>query len=242
MLDDLAATGYQGFEMNYASLEYSFDDPAPMRTEFQKRGIRLIGLHGNVRFIDRALVGKEQATVNRLGNATKALGGELLILSGSGVPRGADGQLNSAVLKLRCEELNRAGAACKALGIRLCTHNHAGEVANGGQEVNAVMQGTDPDKVSMLMDVAYVHDAGLDVPAFIRKHCRRVAGMHVRDMKGGTEVDMGSGDIDFRGIAQVLRETRWSGWVILEIEKRADVSSRELVERSRQYIRQTMGI
>jgi inosose dehydratase len=241
-LDDLAALGYEGFETNFASLESSFQDPAPMRAEFEKRKLKLIGLHAGASFADPGLIEKERAQVERLATASKALGAELLIFSAPGVPRGPDGRMDSAALKLRCEELNRVGSVCNAMGVRLCTHNHAKEVANDGEEVNAVMEGTDPKKVSMLMDAAYVHRAGLSVPAFIRKRYRRIAGVHVRDVRDNKEVDMGTGELDFRGIAGALRETRWSGWVILEINKRADVSSRQLVENSRKYMRDVMKI
>jgi sugar phosphate isomerase/epimerase len=242
VLDDLVATGYQGFETNYASLQSSFEEPASMRAEFEKRQIKLIGLHGSANFTNPDNVEKERTQIDRLAKASKGLGAELLILSSAGVARNPDGRLDSAALKLRCIELNRAGAACRALGIRLCTHNHAKEVANDGEEVNAVMARTKPDDVAMLMDAAYVHGAGLSVPAFIRKHHRRIAGIHVRDMREGKEVDMGTGELDFRGIADALRETRWAGWVILEINKRADISSRQLVESSRKYMRDVMKI
>jgi inosose dehydratase len=242
VLDDLVAAGYAGFETNNASVAYSFDNPAPLRAEIEKRGIALIGLHGSARLTDPALIEKERAEIDKLARVVKGLGGAYLILSGPGVPRDAEGRLNKDALKLRCAELNRAGSACRAIGVRLCTHNHAKEVANNGEEINAVMAGTNPADVSMLMDAAYVFGAGLNVPAFIRRHNRRIAGIHVRDMRDGKEVDMGTGQLDFAGIANALRETRWSGWVILEINKREGTSSRVLVERDRKYMRDVMKI
>jgi inosose dehydratase len=242
VLDDLVATGYEGFETNFASLESSFDDPAPMRAEFEKRHINLIGLHGTLNFTNPANLEKERAQFDRLAKASKGLGAELLILSSNGVPRDSEGRLDSAALKLRCDELNHAGAACRALGLRLATHNHAKEVANDGEEVNAVMERTEPRNVSMLMDASYVHNAHLNVPAFIRKYYGRTAGIHVRDQQDGKQVDMGKGELDFRGIAEALRDTRWSGWVILEVNKRPDMSSRELVESSRKFMRDVMKI
>jgi len=242
VLDDLAAVGYEGFETNNASVAHSFDNPAPLRAEIEKRRIALIGLHASARLTDPAAIEKERGEIEKLAHVVKGLGGSYLILSGSGVPRDAEGRLNKDALKLRCAELNRAGAACRALGVRLCTHNHAKEVANNGEEVNAVMAGTDPSDVSMLMDAEYVAGAGINVPAFIKLHSRRIAGIHLRDMRDGKEVDMGTGELDFPGIANALRETRWSGWAIVEYNQRKDMSSRELVERCRKYMRDRMKI
>ncbi len=190
VLDDLAAAGYEGFETNFASLEASFGDPAPARADFEKRRIKLIGLHGTVNFTNPANLPKDRAQLDRLAAASKDLGAELLILSSNGVPRTPEGGMEAGALKLRCEELDRVAAACRALGVRLATHNHAKEVANDGEEVNAIMERTEARNVSMLMDAAYVHGAGLNVPSFFRKHYRRVAGVHVRDHQGGKEVDL----------------------------------------------------
>ena len=136
VLDDLAATGYEGFETNFASLEASFDDPAPMHAEFEKRRIQLIGLHGTLNFTSPANLEKDRVQFDRLAKADKGLGAELLILSSSnGVPRDSEGHMDSAALKLRSEELNRAGAVCGSRGLRLAIHNHGKETANNGEEI-----------------------------------------------------------------------------------------------------------
>ena len=242
-LDDLAATGYEGFETNFASLESSFDDPGPMRGEVEKRQLQLIGLHGTVNFMNPANLEKDRAQFDRLAKASKGLGSELLILSSSsGVPRDSDGRVDGAALKLRCEELNRVGAICRTLDLRLAIHNHANETANNGEELEAILEGTEPRNVSVLMDLAYVNGAHINVPAFFRKHYRRTVGLHVRDQRDGKEVNLGEGNLDLKGIAEALRDTRWSGWVILEVNKRPDISSRQLIENSRKYMREVMKI
>lgn len=243
VLDDLAATGYDGFETNWASLASSFDDPGPMRGEIEKRSLKLIGMHGTVNFVNPANLEKDRAQIDRLAKASHALRAELLILSSShGVPRDASGRMESAALKLRCEELNRAGAACRSLDLGLAIHNHGSESANHMEEIEAILERTEPPNVSLLLDIAYVHEAGMNAPEFFRKHYRRVAGMHVRDHKERKEVNLGEGEIDLKGLAEALHGTRWSGWVILEVNKRPDISSRQLVESSRKYMRDVMGI
>ena len=39
-----------------------------------------------------------------------------------------------------------------------------------------------------------------------------------------------------------LREADWSGWVIVEVNRRDDMSSDELVLKARNHLRQTMEI
>ena len=241
-LDDLAASGYEGFETNFASLEASFDDPAPMRAS-SRSAASADRLHGTVSFISPDSLEKDRAQLDRLAKASKGLGAELLVLSSShGVPRDSDGRVDGVAMKLRCEELNRAGAICGTLGLRLAVHNHANETANNGEEVETILARSDPKNVSLLMDIAYVNGAHINVPAFFRKHYSRVAGLHVRDHQGAKEVNLGEGEIDLKGLADALHDTRWSGWVILEVNKRTDISSRQLVESSRKFMRDVMKI
>jgi len=241
VLDDLATLGYEGFETNFSSLEPSFEQPAPLRAEFEKRRVGLIGLHMSAKF-DPATLEKDRAQIERVATATRAFGGTHLMLSGAGVPRDVRGAIDHAALERRCAELDRAGKRCREIGIRLCSHNHAKELENNAEELRAVLAATDPKNVSMLLDIAYVHMAGLRPAALIREIGPRCAGLHVRDMKGAKEAVMGTGEIDYQGLAEALRASRWSGWVILEMNQRPDFTSRELAEIGRKYMREVMNM
>jgi sugar phosphate isomerase/epimerase len=236
VLDDLAAAGYEGFETNHASLEHSLANPAPMRAEFEKRGITLIGLHMGAKLFDDAADG-EQKEIRRVAAAVPSLGGTHLMLSGRALPKGA----NHALAR-KCAELNRAGAACRSLAVRLAVHNHAAELENNAAQLRTILRQTRPEDVSLMLDISYVHRAGISIPAFIREHGRRIAGFHLRDMSGEKEALMGAGEIDFRAMARALDETGWSGWAIFEMNQRTDISSRELVDGARKYMRTVMKI
>lgn len=241
-LDDLRATGYEGFETNYRSLEHSFQDPAPMRAEIEKRGIVLIGLHLGSKLFDAADLEKEHAQIRQVATAAKALGGTHLMLSVRTLPRDSAGHPDREVEKRRNIQLNDAGRACRELGIRLAAHNHLQQSLHNAEEIATILGSTDPDCVSLLLDVAYTHQGGVDAPAFVRRHGSRIAGFHLRDVRGEEEVIVGAGEVDFRGLGQALADTGWSGWCILEINRRPDVSSRELVKNARAHLRNTMNI
>ncbi|MBI3698482.1 MAG: TIM barrel protein, partial [Acidobacteria bacterium] len=235
-LEDLAALGYEGFETNFASLAHSFADPAPMRAEIEKRGIALIGLHLGVGFFDPAKIEKEQGQVVEIARAVKALGGDHLMLSGSARPLGWD----ETTLRRKCEELNRAGKACRELGVRLCSHNHTHELEQGGRHLKALFDGTDPAAVSFVLDVGNTFPPQFNVPRIVGEYAKRIVAFHLRDMAAGKEVLMGAGEFDFAGLGRILRELRWGGWLIVEMNRREDVPSRRMVEMTRDYIRKTM--
>lgn len=240
VLDDLAALGYAGFETNFASLEASFADPEPMRKEIEKRRIGLIGLHMGAGFFSPLRFDQEQAHIAEVARAVKALGGTHLMLSGNRPP--ASFAWTPQTLHLKCEQLNRAGKACRALDVRLCAHNHGMELANEARELKAILNQTDPELVSLTLDFGNVFPQDFGPLYIVRRFSHRIAAFHLRDTAKGQEVLMGKGDFDFAELGRELLETRWAGWLIVELNQRRDIPSRKLVEMARDYIRKTMRV
>lgn len=241
-LDDIAAAGYEGIETNFVSLEHAFDDPGPMRDEFRKRRLELIGLHGSPRLANAELAEAEMRTGERIARGIRALGGSLFVMSGSGVPRTADGKLSSDVLRLWCGNLSTFGRYCADQGVRLCVHNHAKEVSNNAEELLRVMEGTDGRAVSFVVDVSFFLDVGLRPEEWVARFAPRLAGIHLRDHKAAKEVVLGEGDLNPEAVAGALRKAGWSGWVILELNKRTDRTSRKMIEEARGYMKERMGV
>ncbi|MBI4910204.1 MAG: sugar phosphate isomerase/epimerase, partial [Acidobacteria bacterium] len=202
----------------------------------------LIGLHAAPRLSSNESIAAETAKALRIVRATKALGGSLLIASSSGVPRDASGVINRAVLDVYTKNLDRFGGQCREEGIRLAVHNHAKELANAGEELHAVMAACDARNVGALMDVSFFVEAGLPPHDFIRKYAPRVAGIHLRDMKDGKEVEVSQGNLNLPALADALRDSLRAGWVILEMNKREDQTSKEMITRNRARMKQHLGV
>lgn len=241
-LDDIAATGFEGMETNFASLEHSFDDPGPMRDEFRRRKLELIGLHGSPRLAQAEVADAEMKKGERIARGVRALGGSLFVMSGSGIPRGADGKMRDDVLELWRRNLNTFGRYCREQGVRLCVHNHVKEVANKAEELIGVMEGTDRQLVSFVVDVSFFLDVGLKPEDWVGRFAPRMAGIHLRDHKAAKEVLLGEGELNPEAVAASLRKAGWSGWVILELNKRADRTSRQMISEARSYMKQRMGV
>lgn len=241
VLDDLEAAGYEGFETNYRSLEAHFNNPAPMRAEIERRGVGLIGLHLGAGLFDPANIEAERELLFRVARGTKALGGDHVIMSGRELPVRADGSVEPAALAAKIREANRLGRELAEMGVRFAIHNHQHEVAHDGAELRELLAATETS-VSLLFDVGHVLHHEMDVPNFIREQGDRIAGLHLRDVGGGKEVLIGTGEVQFSAIADALCETAWQGWLILELNEHGGLSSRDLVERARGHVRKRMGV
>ena len=204
--------GYQGFETGFANVQTQFDNPAGAKGKLDAIGLKFIGVHIFLNQYDGATRVAPPELYERVAAGGAKLGAERLILSGT-PPEDQAGRNRKA------EALNRAGAFAQKLGLKLAYHNHGPEFANHGQEIEFLLRETDPARVWFLVDAGHAFRAGADIPGFIRKHHRRLTGLHIRDTKDGRETPLGTGEFPLEAVAAAIRETGWSGWVINEEER-----------------------
>jgi sugar phosphate isomerase/epimerase len=103
------------------------------------------------------------------------------------------------------ENLNRAGQAARARGLRVGYHNHDFELAPiaGAVPYDLLLAETDPELVSFEMDFFWMTRGRADPLAYFERHPGRFHLCHVKDMdRRGEMVDVGAGRIDFRRILQ----------------------------------------
>ena len=150
---------------------------------------------------------KEQEQIAQVARAIRDFGGEYLMLSGNGAPETAD------ALKMKCRELNRAGKICRDLGVRLCSHNHAHELEKDARVLRAILDDTDPQQVSVVIDVGNPFPASFTPSKIVRRYASRVPLFHLRDSLAGKEALFGVGEFDFAELGRTLAETGW-GWLV----------------------------
>ena len=136
------------------------------------------------------------------------------------------------------EGLNRAGEYALEHGIRLVYHAHFGTGVETEEEIDRLMEMTDPGVVWLLVDTGHIYAGGGNPVQVLRKHLSRVGYIHLKDVrkhvledvraKGTLFLDAvrqgmfttpGDGCIDFESIFNILREGGYEGWMILEAEQ-----------------------
>jgi sugar phosphate isomerase/epimerase len=99
------------------------------------------------------------------------------------------------------EEFNKAGEACKKLGLKFGYHNHAYEFESENGEVlyDVLMDNTQADLVHMELDLGWVVVGGKDPLDYFKKYPGRFPLWHLKDMnmskKESTEFGKGALDI-----------------------------------------------
>lgn len=107
------------------------------------------------------------------------------------------------VYKKLADNLNVWGEACNRAGLTLAYHNHAFEFIKTNNQLpyDVLLNRTEPELLSMEMDLFWMAKAGQDPLVYFAQHPGRFKLWHVKDMdKAGEFADVGTGVINFAPI------------------------------------------
>lgn len=138
-------------------------------------------------------------------------------------------------LKRLADTLNEIGRQTIAFGVRLAPHPHIWGPMEREHEVRTVMALTDPRSVWLTLDTGHITLGGMDPVRILSDYFPRVAEVHLKDTyrkyRGNTSTptiaehrrasvyhNLGSGGVDFPAVLKVLRERRFKGWVLLDLD------------------------
>lgn len=162
-----------------------------------------------------------------------------------------------------CDGLNRLGKIAKEeYDIALTFHHHMGTVVQTAEEVERMMQNTDPEYVSLLFDTGHFAYCGEDPLEMVKKYADRIKHVHLKDIRQdivdkvkaenlsfldgvrmGTFTVPGDGVIDFDPIFQVLEESGYSGYMVVEAEQDpAKANPLEYALKARRFINEKTGL
>lgn len=102
------------------------------------------------------------------------------------------------------DTLNTAGFRARMRQMRIAYHNYDYEFIpiDGKLPYDVLLQELDPDMVVMEMDLFWATKHGHDPVAYFKRYPQRFRMLHLKDRgKDGSQVDVGSGTIDFKSIA-----------------------------------------
>jgi sugar phosphate isomerase/epimerase len=149
--------------------------------------------------------------------------------------------------KWNADQLNKIGAACKQAGLRCGYHNHNMEFRSydGTIAYDELLERTDPELVTMEMDVAWVVTAGADPVKLLKKHDDRISMLHVKDVTKEARVtvdrlqpettEVGSGRIDWKKLFKAAKPKRITHYFVEQ--ENFDRSPLESVKISFDYLK-----
>lgn len=245
VLDQVAHAGYAGIELG--PVGYLPQKEHVLRRELELRGLELVGgflfepLHtadGSTRAVEAA-----RRTCRLLAAAGAR---HLVIIQGSTPERERAAGRPGAALKLRDGDWQTlvegvqqvAQIAASDHGLIACFHPHAGTDVEFADEIERLLDDTDPTLVRLCIDTGHCAYAGVDPVALYRRHAERVAYFHLKDvdrdrLRGALAralsfeqsvaarvfCPLGGGVVDFAGLRDALEEHGFDGWATVEQDR-----------------------
>jgi hypothetical protein len=138
-------------------------------------------------------------------------------------------------LKRLANTLNEIGRQTITMGIRLAPHPHIWGPIEREREVRQMMELTDPKYVWMTTDTGHLTLGGMDAVQIMSDYFPRIAEVHLKDTyakyRGNTSTptqeqhkvasvyhNMGGGGVDFPAVFKLLRDRRYKGWAIFDMD------------------------
>lgn len=170
--------------------------------------------------------------------------------------------MNEKEWKLLAEGLNKLGKLALEYGISLTFHHHMGTVVQDADEVERLMQETDPQYVNLLYDTGHFAYCNVNPLEMVKKHIGRIKHVHLKDIRQdvvnkvkeehlsflegvrlGTFTVPGDGCISFDEIFAVLKEHDYEGYMLVEAEQDpAKADPLEYAIKARTYIKEKTGL
>ncbi len=254
VLADVRAAGFDGIEAHILQE----GNAAAVRTALAESGLvqwsLSLGYHQCVDGVDQVI------------DYAQGVGSRFIMVSGVGDHQTEGLRAYERAADL----FNRLGARCRAAGITFCYHNHSWEFQEYGgvTGLERLYALTDPDLVKACIDVFWIRHSGRDPVQFLRQYRDRIGYVHLKDLRyvgpeprrqgilaGGLDLgperyatimteaefaELGTGEVDFPGIWEVLRPLNLP-WVVYE-QDRTTLPPAEAAAISRRYLQDTLAL
>ena len=264
-LDEVVEAGYEWTELG----PYGFlpTDVTVLQTELDRRGLRVVASTVMAGHLERPSDWpKVEEQVLRVGELGAALGARYLVLIDDTYFDLATGEqvaperLDENAWSRLIEATHRvADISRDRFDLPLAFHPHAESHVQYEDQIEAFLEQTDRDRVSLLLDTGHHAYCGGDPVSFIRNHHDRISYLHLKSVDGdvmkrvrleempileatkiGVFCEPAIGTIDFEELAKVLHKIGYDGWATVEqdiYQPPLDVPL-PIAKRTREYLRQ----
>jgi inosose dehydratase len=270
VLDEIAASGYAGTELG----DWGFmpTDPTLLRDELRRRELALAGAFVTTRLAEpgthEASLGTAVTTA-RLLSSVGAGPPPLIVLSDEPTADPARARAAGRVqagLGLSDRQWDEAARGIDRIaravrdetGLRTVFHHHCATYVETPEEIDALLQRTDPALVGLCLDSGHASYGGASPVELLSRHRARTWHVHFKDcepriaerarkeewdyptaLRHGVFCELGHGSVDFPALLRDLTSSGYGGWIVVEQDvlpaMGAPLAS---ATRNRQYLQQ----
>ncbi len=244
---DVTSIGYKSFESVKSAL-YAFDlDHKEYSEMLDSYGLKAVSFYFHI-----PAIGEEEKLFGNLDkelSLVAAMGINIVTLQGT---HGRPEVMDEAAKRQNLDSMIKFAKIAKKYGITTNVHPHVNTYFMFEDEIDYVMENSDPDMLSLAPDTAHIAAAGADPVKVIRKYADRVKFIHLKDYKLGDDVtdsgwvdsgvpimtcfhELGKGTVNFPEIFKILESVNYEGPLCIELDK-PPVSNIESAKNNYDYL------
>lgn len=146
-----------------------------------------------------------------------------------------EGEMSESEMAHNVKYINKFAKLAKEFDITVGVHNHVNNYTMYANEIDYVMENTDPSLVHFVPDTGHMAAAGVNPAQFIKKYADRISFTHLKDYKMGESNDlggwseeiipvtrcfhpMGNGIIDCKEILDILIKCGYNNPLCVELD------------------------
>ena len=264
-VSEMALAGFSGTEIGNKYPR----DPLVLKRALSIRNIEIVSAWFSSYLTTKPFVTTEESFIEHR-DFLYEMGAKVIVVSEQGKSiQGQDISLFEQKPTFSDEEWERLASGLERLGerahekdMKLVFHHHMGTGIQTSEEINRLMEMTDPEKVHLLYDTGHLYFSGEDPLEVLRKFLHRIQHIHLKDVRNpianrvkdeklsflkgvreGVFTVPGNGDIDFTPILKTIGESDYTGWLLVEAEQDPAVANPfEYALMARQYLKETAGV
>ncbi len=259
-ISEMALAGYEGTEIGNKYPK----DPVTLKSFLEIRGLEVASAWFSSYLTTKDFEEVREEFIQHR-DFLHAMGAEMIVVSEQG--NSIQGQMDTSLFdqkptfneeewKRFIEGIEKLGDLANEKGMTVVYHHHMGTSIQTTEEIERLMESTDPKKVSLLFDTGHLVFSGEDPLYILDKYFDRIKHVHFKDIrkdiaeeiksqkdsfltgvKKGAFTVPSDGGIDFKPIMDYLIERTYKGWIVVEAEQDPSICNAfEYALKAKRYI------
>jgi inosose dehydratase len=250
-IEDISALGFPGIQLRSNCIAEFNNDPAALKDLLAQHNLTFVAFSSGSLNVDKPEP-QQIALHTEHAKFLKAAGGMYLQVVDE---RPKDRAIVPADQKKLGGMLTELGKRIADLGIALGYHNHMGSLGEHPEELDRILEATDPRYAKLELDVAHYYQGGGDPAKASEKHHDRLLFLHIKDVDPASGsashpnstfhfIELGRGKVDLPAVFAALKKVNFRGWAIVELDEVAESTRtpKDSGEINKKYLHDKLGI
>lgn len=261
-ISEMALAGYEGTEIGNKYPR----NPEVLKSYLEPRGLSVASAWISLYLTSKPYEVTAEAFIKHR-DFLYEMGAKVIVVSEQG--NSIQGKLDKALYRdkptfteeewqLLSEGLEKLGELAHEKDMEIVYHHHMGTGIQTTEEIDELMERTSKDNVSLLFDTGHLVVSGENPIEIFNKHVDRIKHIHFKDVRpeikevvdkenqcflDGVRKGMftvpGDGVIDFEPILNLIYQSDYSGWIVVEAEQDPSVANPFIyAKKAKEYMAQ----